>query len=181
MRACFWAFLLARLPAVWLWLVGLGRVELPTSPLSGVRSNQLSYRPSIAGGADRDRTDDLLSANQALSQLSYSPLLCLSLLLVRVAPPSYAQTDNRFRGQLNARPGVQLTGTINFKSKMRRETRSRNARRSAPSSSYFPVHQGAAHFSLRKEVIQPQVLLRLPCYDFTPIMSHTLGRCLLAG
>jgi hypothetical protein len=32
----------------------------------------------------------------------------------------------------------------------------------------------------RKEVIQPQVLLRLPCYDFTPIMSHTLGTCFLA-
>ena len=29
--------------------------------------------------------------------------------------------------------------------------------------------------SLRKEVIQPQVLLQLPCYDFTPIMGHTLG------
>ena len=28
-------------------LVGLGRVELPTSPLSGVRSNQLSYRPGF--------------------------------------------------------------------------------------------------------------------------------------
>ena len=28
-------------------LVGLGRVELPTSPLSGVRSNQLSYRPGV--------------------------------------------------------------------------------------------------------------------------------------
>ena len=27
-------------------LVGLGRVELPTSPLSGVRSSQLSYRPA---------------------------------------------------------------------------------------------------------------------------------------
>ena len=26
-------------------LVGLGRLELPTSRLSGVRSNQLSYRP----------------------------------------------------------------------------------------------------------------------------------------
>ena len=26
-------------------LVGLGRFERPTSPLSGVRSNQLSYRP----------------------------------------------------------------------------------------------------------------------------------------
>ena len=37
-----------------------------------------------------------------------------------------------------------------------------------------------APFSFRKEVIQPQVLLRLPCYDFTPIMSHTLGICPLA-
>ncbi len=33
---------------------------------------------------------------------------------------------------------------------------------------------------LRKEVIQPQVPLRLPCYDFTPIIDHTLGVCLLA-
>ena len=28
-------------------MVGLGRFELPTSPLSGVRSNQLSYRPGV--------------------------------------------------------------------------------------------------------------------------------------
>ncbi len=38
-------------------LVGLGRVELPTSPLSGVRSNQLSYRPvsmqRVIGRPDR--------------------------------------------------------------------------------------------------------------------------------
>ena len=27
-------------------LVGLGRLELPTSPLSGVRSSHLSYRPN---------------------------------------------------------------------------------------------------------------------------------------
>jgi len=26
-------------------------------------------------------------------------------------------------------------------------------------------------------VIQPQVLLQLPCYDFTPITNHTLGAC----
>ena len=25
-----------------------------------------------------------------------------------------------------------------------------------------------------KEVIQPQVPLRLPCYDFTPVMDHTV-------
>ena len=30
---------------------------------------------------------------------------------------------------------------------------------------------------LRKEVIQPQVLLQLPCYDFTPIAEHTMGGC----
>ena len=35
-------------------------------------------------------------------------------------------------------------------------------------------------FLLRKEVIQPQVPLRLPCYDFIPITSHTFGACLLA-
>src|SRR3984885_10028513 len=28
---------------------------------------------------------------------------------------------------------------------------------------------------LRKEVIQPQVPLRLPCYDFTPVTVHSLG------
>ena len=33
---------------------------------------------------------------------------------------------------------------------------------------------------LRKEVIQPQVPLRLPCYDFIPVTAHTLGPCLLA-
>ena len=33
---------------------------------------------------------------------------------------------------------------------------------------------------LRKEVIQPQVPLRLPCYDFTPVMNHTVVSDLLA-
>src|SRR5882724_1034073 len=34
---------------------------------------------------------------------------------------------------------------------------------------------------LKKEVIQPQVPLRLPCYDFVPITSLTLGRRLPCG
>jgi hypothetical protein len=33
---------------------------------------------------------------------------------------------------------------------------------------------------LRKEVIQPQVPLRLPCYDFTPVADPTVAGCLLA-
>jgi hypothetical protein len=54
--------------------------------------------------------------------------------------------------------------------------------------SYSPLRSGphsrkeyrCHHFSFRKEVIQPQVLLRLPCYDFTPIMNYTLDGCPLA-
>ena len=33
---------------------------------------------------------------------------------------------------------------------------------------------------LRKEVIQPHLPIRLPCYDFTPVISPALGDCLLA-
>jgi hypothetical protein len=33
---------------------------------------------------------------------------------------------------------------------------------------------------LRKEVIQPQVPLRLPCYDFTPVADPTVVCCPLA-
>ena len=33
---------------------------------------------------------------------------------------------------------------------------------------------------LRKEVIQPQVPLRLPCYDLVPITEFILGACVLA-
>ena len=47
----------------------------------------------------------------------------------------------------------------------------------------FFIYQSSfilAGFLHRKEVIQPQVLLRLPCYDFTPITSFTFGGVLLA-
>ena len=35
-----------------------------------------------------------------------------------------------------------------------------------------PSEEDRAVHILRKEVIQPQVPLRLPCYDFTPVMNH---------
>ncbi len=81
-------------------MVGVTGIEPVTSSLSGMRSNQLSYTPELVkrvklqgesyyvyfplftftfrlkqnGGGKRDRTDDLLNANQALSQLSYTPV-----------------------------------------------------------------------------------------------------------
>ena len=32
----------------------------------------------------------------------------------------------------------------------------------------------------RKEVIQPHLPIRLPCYDFTPVIGHTVVSALLA-
>ena len=90
-------------------LVGLTRVELVTSSLSGTRSNQLSYKP----GGFRKGGGTL------------SGRLC------------------GFQLGLSRRPGSpgRLFGLL-----------------------------------LRKEVIQPLVPQRLPCYDFIPITTHTLGR-----
>ena len=55
----------------------------PTSRLSGVRSNRLSYEPILSrapplplcGGGKRIRTDDPLLAKQVLYQLSYTPVV----------------------------------------------------------------------------------------------------------
>ena len=59
-------------------VVGLSGLEPPTSRLSGVRSNQLSYKP-INGGDEGIRTPDPLLAGQVLSQLSYTPIFWVSL------------------------------------------------------------------------------------------------------
>ena len=82
--------------------MGLGGLEPPTSPLSGVRSNHLSYRPGLC------------TVPRAIKQLVWA-----------LAP-------------------------------------------------------GACPDSAFKEVIQPQVPLRLPCYDFTPVIGHTVVSALLA-
>ena len=65
-------------------MVGTSGLEPPTSRLSGVRSNRLSYAPICSGfssfhlkpfgGDEEDRTPDPLLAKQVLSQLSYTPI-----------------------------------------------------------------------------------------------------------
>ena len=58
--------------------MGLSGLEPPTSRLSGVRSNQLSYKPILKSfdfsGDEEIRTLDPLLARQVLSQLSYTPV-----------------------------------------------------------------------------------------------------------
>ena len=62
--------------------MGLSGLEPPTSRLSGVRSNRLSYKPifvshsfeCLTNGDGEIRTLDPLLARQVLSQLSYTPM-----------------------------------------------------------------------------------------------------------
>ena len=41
---------------------------------------------------------------------------------------------------------------------------------------YLPIYG----FLFRKEVIQPHLPIRLPCYDFTPVINPTFDNALLA-
>ena len=120
-------------------LVGPGRFELPTSRLSGVRSNQLSYGPSRGGKA---RLAGARGAWRLGGSRSHR-----STLLVRTSQ----------------RPAMR-----------ERETKTATSRlifyRRANS---FLVRE-LWRLILRKEVIQPQVPLRLPCYDFTPVADPTV-------
>ena len=105
-------------------MVGLGRLELPTSRLSSARSNQLSYKPDEASSCAR--------------------ALCSRQL-----------TESE--GKRRRRQGAVLSSDDVGMARERSETS-----------------------ILRKEVIQPQVPLRLPCYDFGPVADPTVVSCLLA-
>ena len=78
-------------------LVGSSGFEPPTSRLSGVRSNHLSYEPLCEpygpGGDERARTDDPLLAKQVLSQLSYTPMRELISLFEMLTAPQKLNND----------------------------------------------------------------------------------------
>ena len=81
-------------------LVGSSGLEPPTSRLSGVRSNHLSYEPMLVlcrtsrpcptrGGDEQNRTVDPLLAKQVLSQLSYTPTFVFGQKLYSVLPEGF--------------------------------------------------------------------------------------------
>jgi hypothetical protein len=84
-----------------------------------------------------------------------------------------ARADDRTVPRLNELPGEPGIQTVLG---LRVETR-----RPISSSTWLLARESEGFPVLpRKEVIQPQVPLRLPCYDFTPITAQTLGRSILA-
>jgi hypothetical protein len=143
-------------------MVGLGRFELPTSHLSGARSNQLSYRPArLEPGISRCTTLGLSKPNSTRTMSSNSSLAGRPPIERVTGKPGFR------RHSLNSREG---TGSPMF-TKVGSARLLTIASDRSKQSSKLP----------RKEVIQPQVPLRLPCYDFTPITSQTLDGSLPCG
>ena len=75
-------------------VVGLGRFELPTSPLSGVRSNQLSYRPGTAPMLDCIESHAALLLKRVTRDSKSSSLEKVSRTQLNVRS-SYAASDHR--------------------------------------------------------------------------------------
>ena len=129
-------------------VVGLGRLELPTLRLSGVRSNHLSYgpraarQPGVPGSRSRHQPRD-----------------------------PYSRGVDDESGKRNGDGGILLVA--------QNATALRLLERSSLDRSLNSLVRGWRSI-LRKEVIQPQVPLRLPCYDFTPVADPTVVACLLA-
>ena len=117
------------------------------------------------GGGSRTRTGDIRLAKPTLYQLSYAPLgrgrRGPAAVLSVLEDSSFSFWEaRRASPPRHVSPGRSLAGR--FRRIDHRNTRLLGVR------------------LLRKEVIQPQVPLRLPCYDFIPITTHTLDGSPLA-
>ena len=119
--------------------MGLNGLEPSTSRLSGVRSNQLSYKPIIESG------NHLLS--QAVTHQVSSAVYVLTIVFGMGTGVSHKRI---------------ITGNFMFNCFIEH---SKLNTKEFLSLTYF----------LRKEVIQPHLPIRLPCYDFTPVTGFTFG------
>ena len=116
------------------------------------------------GGGSRTRTGDIRLAKPTLYQLSYAP--------EAGAEGGVRQHRSFARGFAFILGG----GASKLASAMCRRVRDPTV--SGRAQNRRIDHRNSRSLGvrlLRKEVIQPQVPLRLPCYDFIPITTHTLG------
>src|SRR2546427_456907 len=160
------------------------------------------------GGADRDRTDDIQLAKLALSQLSYGPSASHGGHESRLRRSSCPRRDAGTRCAVSVvglgrfeLPTPRLSSVCSNQLSYRPLPRpcapgSQRTKRDALGLSKpdgKPTKDCGHRLTcccsrrrrreklLRKEVIQPQVPLRLPCYDFTPVTSHSLGAAFPCG
>ena len=104
------------------------------------------------GGDEEDRTPDPLLAKQVLSQLSYTPMFGFpSVFQASFCRHSFSLSILKIEQCFLSTCSPLLTEAFEL-----------------------------SFVLLRKEVIQPHLPIRLPCYAFTPITGPTFGRALLA-
>ena len=133
------------------------------------------FKVQKVGGDERNRTADPLLARQVLSQLSYAPtFLLLSAKTCLVGLSGLEPLTSRLSGvrsnQLSYRPFCfslrAAPSKLNINQRMCVDLKS---------TRYLTI--SCLH---RKEVIQPHLPIRLPCYDFTPVIGPAFGSSLLA-
>ena len=91
-------------------------------------------------------------------------------------PLFYGDEENRTPDPLRAKQVLsQLSYTPVVSSKLNNYTYFPSLTSDSSDISFFQCH-----FLLRKEVIQPHLPIRLPCYDFTPVINPTFDSVLLA-
>ena len=115
---------------------------------------------STIGGDEGNRTPDPLLAKQVLSQLSYTPASVLSRSALRSESPVCSSVTENRTTKVSESLVFHLRFFIEFGS--------------------MCCVQQLLHVLHRKEVIQPHLPIRLPCYDLTPIIEPTFGSALLA-
>ena len=136
-------------------MVGPSGLEPPTSCLSGTRSNLLSYEPLwlVSVFFSLGGGDDGIR--------THDPLLAGQVLSQLSYTPKY------FRD-------FAVFSVLKDPSKLNNEPKRLYSLVWLQTSCLFvPILH-------RKEVIQPHLPIRLPCYDLTPIIEPTFGHCLLA-
>ena len=132
------------------------------------------FKVQKVGGDERNRTADPLLARQVLSQLSYAPtFLLLSAKTCLVGLSGLEPLTSRLSGvrsnQLSYRPFCFSLRAAPSKLNI-------NQRMCVDLKSTRYLTTSCLH---RKEVIQPHLPIRLPCYDFTPVISPAFGSSLL--
>ncbi len=149
--------------------MGLGGLEPPTSRLSGVRSNQLSYRPTPrlrCGG--NGACWGLLVLRPSLGAIAGEPR------------PRRVFAGSAGHGAGHTCPSPELQKEREQRTDLKvREVDLGSSRRHAIAPD-CEAHDARRPGLPRKEVIQPHLPVRLPCYDLAPITGLTLGACPLA-
>ena len=152
-------------------LVGVPGIEPGTSSLSGTRSNQLSYTP--ASGCRPPRPPEGWWRQPGSNRRH--PACKAGALPTELCPRRGTSLSTRVQALFGGPHRAARGGCGRILSLLRfRPGGGASPRRRAPRG-VPPSPRLAAGLLLRKEVIQPLVPQRLPCYDFIPITTHTLG------